>query len=62
MKSVASVLIVGAGQTGLTAAIELSRLGVDLRIVDRFPRAVPDIPGTRHPGPHRRTPAGSRRR
>lgn len=29
------VLIVGAGPTGLTAAMELSRLGVDVRIVDR---------------------------
>src|SRR6476660_10232591 len=31
------VLIVGGGPTGLTAAIELSRLGVDVRIVDRSP-------------------------
>src|SRR5690242_18568002 len=31
------VLIVGAGPTGLTAAVELSRLGVDVRIVDRSP-------------------------
>src|SRR6476660_2016057 len=31
------VLIVGAGPTGLTAAMELSRLGVDVRIVDRAP-------------------------
>lgn len=30
-----TVLIVGAGPTGLTAAMELSRLGVDVRIVDR---------------------------
>ncbi len=29
------VLIVGAGPTGLTAALELSRLGVEVRIVDR---------------------------
>ncbi|MDT7757166.1 MAG: hypothetical protein QOH27_3064, partial [Mycobacterium sp.] len=29
------VLIVGAGPTGLTAAIELSRQGVDVRIVDK---------------------------
>jgi 2-polyprenyl-6-methoxyphenol hydroxylase-like FAD-dependent oxidoreductase len=33
-----SVLIVGAGPTGLTAAVELSRLGVDVRIVDRSPQ------------------------
>lgn len=33
------VLIVGAGPTGLTAALELSRLGVDVRIVDRAVRA-----------------------
>ncbi|MEW5809909.1 MAG: FAD-dependent monooxygenase [Actinomycetota bacterium] len=31
------VLIVGAGPTGLTAAAELSRLGVGVRIVDRAP-------------------------
>ena len=29
------VLVVGAGPTGLTAAIELSRLGIDVRIVDK---------------------------
>src|SRR6476620_38330 len=32
-----SVLVAGAGPTGLTAAMELSRLGVDVRIVDRAP-------------------------
>ncbi|MEU7632179.1 FAD-dependent monooxygenase [Nocardia sp. NPDC049220] len=31
------VLIVGAGPTGLTAAVELSRLGVDIRVIDRSP-------------------------
>jgi 2-polyprenyl-6-methoxyphenol hydroxylase-like FAD-dependent oxidoreductase len=31
------VLIAGAGPTGLTAALELSRLGVAVRIVDRAP-------------------------
>ena len=31
------VLIVGAGPTGLTAALELSRLGISVRIVDRAP-------------------------
>ena len=29
------VLIVGAGPTGLTAALELSRLGVPVRIIDK---------------------------
>ena len=29
------VLVVGAGPTGLTAAMELSRLGVGVRIIDR---------------------------
>jgi 2-polyprenyl-6-methoxyphenol hydroxylase-like FAD-dependent oxidoreductase len=32
-----SVLIVGAGPTGLTAAVELSRLGVSMRIIDKAP-------------------------
>ena len=31
------VLIVGAGPTDLTAALELSRLGVGVHIVDRAP-------------------------
>lgn len=33
------VLVVGAGPTGLTAAIELSRMGIDVRIVDKAPTA-----------------------
>lgn len=33
------VLIVGAGPTGLTTAIELARRGVNFRIVDKNPRA-----------------------
>ncbi|RVW01047.1 FAD-binding protein [Rhodococcus spongiicola] len=32
------VLIVGAGPTGLTAAVELSRLGINVRIVDKAPK------------------------
>ena len=35
------VLIVGAGPTGLAAALELSRLGIGVRIVDRAPHASP---------------------
>jgi 2-polyprenyl-6-methoxyphenol hydroxylase-like FAD-dependent oxidoreductase len=35
------VLIVGAGPTGLTAALELSRLGIGVRIVDRAPHRSP---------------------
>ncbi len=31
------VLIVGAGPTGLTAALELSRLGIPVRIIDKQP-------------------------
>ncbi len=39
------VLIVGTGPTGLTAALELSRLGIPIRIIDKqsanaFPVAV----------------------
>jgi 2-polyprenyl-6-methoxyphenol hydroxylase-like FAD-dependent oxidoreductase len=30
-----SVLIVGAGPTGMTAAVELKRMGVDVRIIDK---------------------------
>jgi 2-polyprenyl-6-methoxyphenol hydroxylase-like FAD-dependent oxidoreductase len=33
------VLIVGAGPTGLTAALELSRMGVTVRLIDK--RAAP---------------------
>jgi 2-polyprenyl-6-methoxyphenol hydroxylase-like FAD-dependent oxidoreductase len=34
------VLIVGAGPTGLTAALELSRLGIPTRIIDKLPAPV----------------------
>ncbi|MFE6921784.1 FAD-dependent monooxygenase [Nocardia sp. NPDC057663] len=37
MKNDVPVLIVGAGPTGLTAAMELSRLGIGVRIIDRAP-------------------------
>lgn len=30
-----SVLIVGAGPTGMTAAIELRRVGIDVRFIDK---------------------------
>ncbi|GAA3886252.1 FAD-dependent monooxygenase [Saccharothrix violaceirubra] len=33
-----TVLIIGAGPTGLTLAVDLARRGVDFRIVDRAPR------------------------
>lgn len=36
------VLVVGAGPTGLTSALELSRLGVPVRIVDRAAAASPE--------------------
>jgi 2-polyprenyl-6-methoxyphenol hydroxylase-like FAD-dependent oxidoreductase len=32
------VVVVGAGPTGLTAAVELSRMGIDVRIVDKAPK------------------------
>ena len=32
------VLIIGAGPTGLTAAMELSRLGVPVRLIDKAPQ------------------------
>lgn len=37
MREVKPVLIVGAGPTGMTAAMELSRFGVPVRIVDKLP-------------------------
>ena len=33
--SYSSILIVGAGPTGMTAAIELKRAGLDVRIIDK---------------------------
>ena len=32
------VLIVAAGPTGMTAALELSRLGIPLRIIEKTPK------------------------
>ena len=37
MSVIRPVLIVGAGLTGLTAAMELSRLGVPVRLIDKRP-------------------------
>lgn len=37
-RSEPAVLVVGAGPTGLTAALELTRLGVPVRIVDQAPQ------------------------
>ena len=37
MSVIKPVLIVGAGLTGLAAAMELSRLGVPVRLIDRLP-------------------------
>ena len=47
------VLIVGAGPTGLTAAVELSRAGVDVRIVDRAVRPAAESRGGGGPRPPR---------
>jgi 2-polyprenyl-6-methoxyphenol hydroxylase-like FAD-dependent oxidoreductase len=48
------ILIAGAGPTGLTAALELSRMGVAVRLIDKR-----DAPATtsrhRRPGAHART-------
>lgn len=38
------VLIVGAGPTGMTAALELSRLGVPVRLIDKAPAPPPGAP------------------
>jgi 2-polyprenyl-6-methoxyphenol hydroxylase-like FAD-dependent oxidoreductase len=38
------VLIVGAGPTGMTAALELSRQGVPVRLIDKVPAPPPDAP------------------
>lgn len=39
-----SVLIVGAGPTGMMAALELSRMGVPVRLVDKAPAPLPEAP------------------
>src|SRR5438132_10808914 len=46
------VLIVGAGPTGLTAALELSRLGIAVRIIDKQAAPPDDVPCRRRPGAH----------
>lgn len=38
------VVIVGAGPTGLTAALELSALGVSVRLIDKVPAPASDAP------------------
>ena len=35
MNHIGTVLIVGAGPTGMTAAMDLSRLGIPVRLVDK---------------------------
>ncbi|WP_437950314.1 FAD-dependent oxidoreductase [Sorangium sp. So ce296] len=44
------VLIVGAGPTGMTAALELSRLGIPVRLIERGP-APPPVRLRRPSGP-----------
>ena len=39
MQNSTDVLIIGAGPTGLTMAIELQRLGLSTRLVDKSPHA-----------------------
>jgi 2-polyprenyl-6-methoxyphenol hydroxylase-like FAD-dependent oxidoreductase len=43
------VLIVGAGPTGMTAALELSRLGIPVRVIEKVPAPPPGAP----PAPER---------
>ena len=35
MSNIGTVLVVGAGPTGMTAAMELSRLGIPVRLVEK---------------------------
>ena len=46
MKIQHTVLIVGAGPTGLAAAIELLRLGISVRIISKAPHLAPDCRAT----------------
>lgn len=52
MRNACEVLVVGAGPTGLTLAIELARRGIDTRLIDR---AGPDESGSRGKGLQPRT-------
>jgi len=46
------VLIIGAGPTGLMAACQLSRQGIDCIIIDKKRRAYKRIKGFGAPCPH----------
>ena len=54
------VLIVGAGPTGLTAALELSRLGIPVRIIDKLAEPADHLARDRRPGAHAGAAAAAR--
>ena len=52
MDAETDVLVVGAGPVGLTAAVELHRRGVSVRIVDQLAAALPYAKAVGRPAPH----------
>ena len=55
------VLVVGAGPTGLAAALELARLGRPVRIIDRKAAPLAALQGDRGQSAHARVAGGGRR-
>ncbi|MEY9200160.1 2-polyprenyl-6-methoxyphenol hydroxylase-like FAD-dependent oxidoreductase [Sinorhizobium fredii] len=56
------VLIVGAGPTGLTLALWLARLGVDIRVIDKSAGARRNVARPCRAGSDARIPPADRRR